>query len=301
MATLPQSGILIEHCKFAIVIEAMVCAEQHGALKMACGTFAKTLEDMQRTYPNDKLGSVVAFGHNLWKSIGCKGGPDLKNFEPMGVAPATQRDLLIHIQSLRHDINFTLAQHAIRAFGNAIKVQEETHAFRWVEERDLSGFIDGTENPKGAKVAKVALVSKEDDPDSECGSYVLVQKWEHNLVEWAMYPEQQQERMIGRTKKDSVELDDDKRNETSHVARVDLKENGQGLKILRHSLPYGTVSGKHGLFFIAYSGRLYNIERQLQSMFGQLEDGKTDDILKLSTPVSGGYYFAPSISKLASI
>ncbi|PHM54928.1 formate acetyltransferase [Xenorhabdus hominickii] len=170
--------------------------------------------------------------------------------------------MFIQIQSLHHDINFSLAQAALFAFDGVIQVEEEIHGFRWIEERDLSGFIDGTENPKGSECAEVALISEGHDQD---GSYVLVQRYEHNLNKWQRFSDEEQEKMIGRTKKESIELEEHVRNKISHVSRVVIEENGEELAILRRSLPYGTASGKHGLFFIAYCACLHNIEQQLVS------------------------------------
>jgi len=132
------------------------------------------------------------------------------------------------------------------------------------------------------------------------GSYVFVQRWEHNLKQLNRMSVPDQEMMIGRTKEANEEIDGDARPITSHLSRVDLKENGKGLKIVRQSLPYGTASGKHGLYFCAYCARLYNIEQQLLSMFGDT-DGKRDAMLRFTRPVTGGYYFAPSLDRLLAL
>ena len=132
------------------------------------------------------------------------------------------------------------------------------------------------------------------------GSYVFVQRWEHNLKQLNRMSVPDQEMMIGRTKEANEEIDGDDRPETSHLTRVDLKEDGKGLKIVRQSLPYGTASGTHGLYFCAYCARLHNIEQQLLSMFGDT-DGKRDAMLRFTKPVPGGYYFAPSLDKLVAL
>ncbi|WP_425338767.1 Dyp-type peroxidase [Enterobacter roggenkampii] len=150
-------------------------------------------------------------------------------------------------------------------------MQEEVHGFRWVEERDLSGFVDGTENPAGEETRREVAVIK--DGVDAGGSYVFVQRWEHNLKQLNRMSVHDQEMMIGRTKEANEEIDGDDRPVTSHLTRVDLKEDGKGLKIVRQSLPYGTASGTHGLYFCAYCARLHNIEQQLLSMFGDT-DGK---------------------------
>jgi putative iron-dependent peroxidase len=256
---------------------------------------------MQKKFPTEHLGAVVAFGNDVWRDLsGNQGADELKSFEPLGkgLAPATQRDMLLHIQSLRHDVNFALAQAALKAFGSSVVVEEEIHGFRALEERDLSGFVDGTENPKAEARAQVAIIP-EGSVDAG-GSYVMVQRWKHNLVQWERFSVQQQEEVIGRTKETDEELDSDTRPDTSHVSRVDLKEDGKGLKILRQSLPYGTASGEHGLYFISYCARLWNIEKQLLSMFGDL-DGKRDAMLRFTRPVTGSYYFAPSLTRLLAL
>ncbi|WP_313669424.1 Dyp-type peroxidase [Atlantibacter sp.] len=295
-----QSGILPEHCRAAIWIEAKV-TENLDAVRAGCKAFTSKLAELQTAFPDAHLGAVIAFGHDVWRDLsGGVGGEELKNFAPLGkgLAPATQHDLLIHILSLRHDVNFSVAQAAIAAFGDAINVVEETHGFRWVEDRDLSGFVDGTENPAGDEVRRsVAVIN---DGVDAGGSYVLVQRWEHNLKQLNRMSVPDQEMMIGRTKQDNQEIDGDERPVTSHLTRVDLKENGKGLKIVRQSLPYGTASGTHGLYFCAYCATLHNIEQQLLSMFGDL-DGKRDAMLRFTKPVTGGYYFAPSLERINSL
>ena len=264
-----QSGILPEHCRAAIWIEANVKGEV-DALRAASKTFADKLATFEAKFPDAHLGAVVAFGNNTWRAL----------------------------SSLRHDVNFSVAQAAMEAFGDCIEVKEEIHGFRWVEERDLSGFVDGTENPAGEETRREVAVIK--DGVDAGGSYVFVQRWEHNLKQLNRMSVHDQEMMIGRTKEANEEIDGDERPETSHLTRVDLKEDGKGLKIVRQSLPYGTASGTHGLYFCAYCARLHNIEQQLLSMFGDT-DGKRDAMLRFTKPVTGGYYFAPSLDKLMAL
>lgn len=294
-----QSGILLEHRRFAIYLEARVQGDI-AAIVSGSKQFLQKLTELQQTFPDAGLGAVIAFGHTLWRDLsGGQGAAQLKEFLPLGkgIAPATQRDLLIHIQSLRHDVNFSLAQAALSSFGAAITVEEETHGFRWVEDRDLSGFVDGTENPQGEKRQQVAIIA---DGEDAGGSYVFTQRWQHNLKQWQRLDVSKQEQVMGRTKVSNEELDSETRPVTSHVSRVDLKEHGQGLKILRQSLPYGTASGTNGLFFIAYCATLHNIEQQLLSMFGET-DGKYDAMLRFTKPVTGSYFFAPSVERLMAL
>ncbi|MBE2893661.1 Dyp-type peroxidase [Spirabiliibacterium falconis] len=293
-----QSGILLEHCRAGIFLEAKVL--DLPVIKQQCTAFLAQLTQLQHQYPDAGLGAVLAFSDGIWKQIGQAGSAaELKPFTTLGKgnlsAPATQRDMLIHIQALRQDVCFSAGLMAMAVFGTALEVQEETHGFRWIEERDLTGFIDGTENPQGEDRPTVAVIAEGQDAG---GSYLFVQRYEHQLDKWHKLSDSKQENVIGRTKPDSVELDNVP--ETSHVGRVDIKENGKGLKILRQSLPYGKVSGAHGLYFASYCARLHNIEQQLLSMFGE-RDGKTDRILGFTKAVSGGYYYAPSIEQLEAL
>lgn len=295
-----QSGILPEHCRAGLWLEGFFRADTAQAGPQI-RLFLDRQTELQQKYPDARLGSVIAFGDETWRKMNSSStsAPELKPFRALGkgMAPATQSDMLIHIQSQRQDVNFALGQIAMELFGPLLDIREETQGFRWVEDRDLSGFIDGTENPQGEKRHQVAIIANGEDAG---GSYVLTQRWIHNLTPWNKLPLEKQEAIIGRTKQTNEELPAESRPVTSHLSRVDLKEDGAGLKILRQSLPYGSVSGTHGLYFIAYCARLHNIEQQLLSMFGET-DGKYDGLLRFSKPVSGSYFYAPSLSQLTRL
>jgi len=295
-----QSGIIVDHCRFAIFMEASVQGD-FAELRQGCKQFCQSLTELQQKFPDAQLVSVLAFGYDLWRDLsGGQGASELKPFIPLGkgLAPATQRDILIHIQSQRHDVNFALAQAAMAAFGAVVTIDEETHGFRWIEDRDLTGFIDGTENPQNEERAAVALIPE--GHEDAGGSYVMVQRYEHNLRQWNRFSVPQQEKIFGRTKQDSVEIPAEQRQDTSHVSRVDIEKAGKPQKILRQSLPYGNASGTSGLYFIAYSASLEVIEHLLNSMYGEL-DKKYDQILRFSKPVTGSYFFAPSLDRLQSL
>lgn len=300
MAT-PQSAIIPDHCLAAICIEANILVPEK--IQSACTQALESLEKAQCQFPEQLLGLTIAFGKNFWDSLNHHDeAKELKNFYPLGggLAPATQYDLFFHIQSLSHDANFTLVMEVLSAFDGLIEVKSETHGFRRHEERGLDGFVDGTENPQGDDIARIGIIA-----DEQCdagGSYVLFQKYRHDLKKWNAHTLAEQEEAVARTKQDDIEFSKSERAARSHIARVNLKENGVGLKIVRRSLPYGQASGEHGLMFIAYAARLHNIEAQLKSMFGDTEDGLTDLLLeRLSSAVSGAYYFAPSIERLRNL
>ncbi|QEY26089.1 Dyp-type peroxidase [Neisseria zalophi] len=298
----PQTAIEPDSIKAAIFIEADIRNGQTDQIQTACRESLDALEKLQQKYPDALLGLTIAFGSSFWKSLNHpEEGSEIKPFKPLGngLAPATQHDLMFHIQSLRPDVNFSLGMAVLAAFGDSIQVHDETHGFRWVEDRGLDGFVDGTENPKGDDILAVATIAQ-DKPDAG-GSYVLLQKYRHDLNKWSKVSLADQEAAVGRSKEDNEEFSKEVRLPDSHLGRVNIKENGVGLDIVRRSLPYGTVSGEHGLMFIAYCGTLYNIETQLLSMFGE-RDGKTDLLLKhLSSAVSGAYYYAPSVERLQNL
>lgn len=298
----PQSAIIPDHCLASLCIEAEIIHPEK--IQTACNMALEALIQQQRLFSDDQLGMTIAFGARFWHSLGhTTEATELKDFRPLGngLAPSTQCDLMIHIQSMRHDANFTLALQIVAAFGDAIKVKSETHGFRRNEERGLDGFIDGTENPQSEEdIARVGIINN-DAPDAG-GSYVLLQKYRHDLHKWNSYPISKQEESIGRSKAENIEFEGEQLHPNAHIARVNLKENGVGLKIVRRSMPYGQATGEHGLMFIAYCARLHNIEAQLLSMFGETADGQIDLLLeRISTAVSGAYYFAPSIERLRAL
>lgn len=299
----PQSAILPDHCKAGIFIEADLVPTQETSIKQAAAKALDTLAELQNQYPDAALGLTIAFGSTLWQSFNHHNeGGEIKPFRSLGngLAPATQHDVMFHIQSLRPDVNFSLSMALLEIFNGSIKVASETHGFRWIEERGLEGFVDGTENPQGnEEITRVGTISSE-KPDGG-GSYVLLQKYRHDLKKWNALDLSVQEHSVGRSKVENEEFEGEKLNPRAHIARTNLKENGVGLKIVRRSLPYGTASGEHGLMFIAYCGRLHNIEAQLLSMFGET-DGKTDLLLEhVTAAVSGAYYYAPSVERLRNL
>lgn len=298
----PQTAIIPDHCKAGIFIEANIHFDQFDVIKTACKHSLDALQKLQSQFNHSSLGLSIAFGSQAWHFLGHKDeGCEIKPFQALGngLAPTTQHDLLIHIQSMQQDLCFALATQILTAFGNSIEIKTEIHGFRLLEERGTDGFVDGTENPQDDDIKRVAIIP-DDKPDAG-GSYVLLQRYQHDLKKWNSLPLEKQEASVARTKEENEELSKSARLPQSHLGRVDLKENGVGLKIVRRSLPYGTISGENGLMFIAYCNNLHNIEVQLLSMFGD-RDGQTDLLLKhLSTAKSGAYYYAPSITRLQTL
>ena len=298
----PQTAIISDHAKSGVFIEADIRIGQIDAVKTACRDSVAHLQVLQAKFAQADLGLTIAFGSEAWRIFGhADEGREIKPFTPLGngLAPATQQDVLIHIQSLQQDAALALAQDVLETFGDSLTIVTEEHGYRLYQERGLDGFVDGTENPQDQAIYEAGIIPK-DQPDAG-GSYVLLQKYRHDLKRWSKVDVPHQESCIGRSKETDEELDKSVRLADSHLGRVDLKENGVGLKIVRRSLPYGKITGEHGLMFLAYCHTLHNIEAQLLSMFGET-DGKVDLLLKhISTAVSGAYYFAPSVERLQNL
>ena len=250
-----------------------------------------------------KLVSTISFGPEMWDAISPGQRPaKLRPFAPVSAngrsAPATGGDLLLHAVAGHPDLTLELARRFRAPLGDAVEVMEEVHGFRYLDSRDLTGFIDGTENPKGKRRAAVALIGSEDKAFAG-GSYVYTQRYVHDLARWIRIPEREQERIVGRRKRDSKQLSD-KAKPTAHIARTVIEENGEELQIVRHSFPHGTVS-EAGLFFICYTRDLRIPELMLARMIGTTEDGLHDRLMEFSRAVSGANFFAPSLQTLRAL
>ena len=210
-------------------------------------------------------------------------------------APATPGDLFFHLRAHRHDLCFELAHHLVRRLGDAVSVVDEVHGFRNFDERDLLGFVDGTENPEGTAARTAALIGDE-DPAFAGGSYVVVQKYVHNLTAWDALPVEEQERAIGRSKLSDIEMPDDVKPTNSHVALNTVTDaDGNERQIVRHNMPFGVVgTGEFGTYFIGYAAAPDVIEQMLTNMFVGNPPGNHDRILDFSTAVTGNLFFVPT-------
>jgi len=302
----PQDGILPEPSESALFLVASVRDRARDGRAVA-RTLARTPElalELARSAPKGRLRSVVGLGTELWDAVSPERRPrGLRPFAEVEAggrrAPATGGDLLLHASARRADLCFELAQQLRRALGDAVAVREEVHGFRYLDLRDLTGFIDGTENPKGRERVAVALIGRE-DPAFAGGSFAYTQRYVHELAKWNGLSVQEQEGIVGRRKRDSKELSDRAKPPTAHIARTVIEENGEELEIVRHSFPYGTTS-EHGLFFIAYTNDLSRPEKMLRRMVGVSGDGLHDRLLEFTHAVSGATFFAPSLRVLRSL
>jgi porphyrinogen peroxidase len=251
-----------------------------------------------------RLLCTLGIGSELWDRLSPTSRPaGLRPFRAVKangrVAPATGGDLFLQITSGRHDLNLDLAMGLVRRLQPLATVTEEIHGFRYRDSRDLTGFIDGTENPKGKARAAAALIGEEDRPFAG-GSYVAVQRYVHDLERWRKLDDREQEQIIGRTKQGSVELPKKKKPQTAHISRVVIERDGAELQILRQSYPWGTVR-EAGLYFAAYTKSLDVFDSMLARMMGTTGDGLHDRLMEFSRAVTGATFFVPSIETLSSL
>jgi porphyrinogen peroxidase len=214
-------------------------------------------------------------------------------------APATAGDLFFHLRAHRLDLCFELAQRLTSRLTGLTHVVDEVHGFRSFDERDLLGFVDGTENPEGV-AANAAVRIGDEDPQFADGSYLLVQKYLHDLLAWDALPVEEQERTIGRTKLSDLELPDELKPANSHVALNTIVDvNGQQQQIMRFNMPFGKVgASEFGTFFIGYARTTEVIEQMLRNMFIGKPPGNYDRILDFSTAVTGNLFFVPTVEFL---
>ncbi len=301
----PQSAIIAADGPHGLFLVLHLKPGAEAAAKLAAATVPTLLDEIGATDPQARLTGSISFGSALWERIATARPRLLKPFGELDSdrlhAPATGGDLLLHLHSARADLNYQLASRFIAPLRPHIARAEETHAFRYLDSRDLTGFIDGTENPQEADERSGAALIGEEDAAFAGGSYVIAQRFVHHLERWNGMPQQEQEGIIGRSKPDSVELDDAVKPPTAHIARVVIEEEGEELEIVRHSMPYGHACGESGLFFLAYSRDLTIYDKMLQRMFGLSGDGLHDRLMEFTEPVSGAYFFAPSLEQLAAL
>ncbi len=249
---------------------------------------------------NGGLTCVVGLGSELWDRLFGNPRPaGLHVFRPLAgskhTAVSTPGDLLFHIRAHRFDLCFELAQRVLDRLIGRARVVDEVHGFKSFDERDLLGFVDGTENPVGLG-AFAAVVIDGEDPEFASGSYVVVQKYVHNLDSWDVLPVEEQERVIGRTKLNDIEMPDDVKPTNSHVAlNTVIDENGEQRQIMRFNMPFGRVGAREfGTYYIAYANHPDVIEEMLTNMFIGKPPGNTDRVLDFSTALTGTLFYAPS-------
>jgi putative iron-dependent peroxidase len=252
------------------------------------------------------LSCVMGFGSDAWDQLFGQPRPaELHPFREIcaGVrhAVSTPGDLFFHIRAKPMDLCFELATQIMARIGTAVTTVDEVQGFRYFDDRDLLGFVDGTENPRGAEAVNAVLIGDE-DPAFTGGSYVIVQKYVHNLDAWNQLPTEAQERIIGRKKLSDVELDDSVKPTSAHSALTTIVENGEEKKILRDNMPFGRPGhAEFGTYFIGYSRSPRTTEQMLENMFVGRPPGNYDRLLDFSQALTGSLFFVPSATFLDSV
>jgi porphyrinogen peroxidase len=271
-----------------------------------CGDLAGLVRAVGFRGTEDYLTCVTGLSAGAWdRLVGDPRPAGLHPFQEILAGPrravATPGDLLFHIRAARMDLCFELATQIMARLTGAVTVADEVHGFRYFEHRDLLGFVDGTENPAG-RLAFDSVIIGDEDPAFAGGSYVIVQKYLHDMDAWNALPTEQQENVIGRTKLADIELDDAVKPAYAHNALTTIVQDGREVKIVRDNMPFGNVgTGEYGTYFIGYSRSPAVTELMLRNMFIGQPEGNYDRLLDVSRAVTGGLFFVPSAALLESL
>ncbi|TJV38831.1 MAG: Dyp-type peroxidase [Mesorhizobium sp.] len=299
-APLSQSAIFL----------VVTVADEPPALARICSALGD-LDDLVKNVGFRDLGGrlscIAGIGRALWDRLSAGRRPlELKPFAPIKgavhSAPSTPGDLLFHIRAERSDMCFEFERILLDRLGPDVTVVDEVTGFRYFDARDLLGFVDGTANPTGLDLPASALIGDE-DADFTGGSYVVVQKYLHDLQAWARIPTPEQEAIIGRTKIDNIEIDDDDAPRKSHKSLATIEDaDGNEYDILRDNMPFGRPGqNEFGTYFIGYSRYLWVTEKMLQRMYVGDPPGAYDRLLDVSTPHTGTTFFAPTRPMLQAL
>ena len=304
MATPQPQAVLEAPSEAAMFLVLTVAAGADEGVRDALADVSGLIRSVGFRAPDGGLTCVVGLGRGLWDRLFGEPRPaGLHAFRPVAgskhTAVTTPGDLLLHLRAHRMDLCFELAQHLVARLDGYASVVDEVHGFKSFDERDLLGFVDGTENPSGPPAVGAVIVAG-DDPAFAGGSYVIVQKYVHDLVAWDALPVEEQERVIGRSKLSDIEMPDDVKPSNSHVAlNTIVDDDGDQRQVVRFNMPFGHVgAGEFGTYFIAYARDPGVIEEMLENMFVGRPPGNYDRILDFSTALTGNLFFIPTIDFL---
>ncbi len=280
--------------------------ENRAAVLSLCADLSGLLRAVGFRNVDDALSCIMGIGSAAWDRLfGPPRPAELHPFREFRSGPrhavSTPGDLIFHIRAKRMDLCFELAMQIMARLGGAVTTADEVQGFRYFDERDLLGFVDGTENPTGKLAADSVFIGGE-DPAFAGGSYVIVQKYLHNLDAWNKISTEAQENIIGRRKVSDIELDDSEKPTSAHSALTVIEENGREVKILRDNMPFGRPGyGEFGTYFIGYSRTPRITEQMIENMFIGRPPGNYDRILDFSTAVTGSLFFVPTATFLDDV
>ena len=300
--TLPAQAqnVLAPPAKAAIFLVVRVRSGAEDDVRGLLGDVAGLTRAVGFRDPEGELSCVVGIGAELWDRL--YDHPCPAGLHPFPVfagaahtAVSTPGDLLFHLRARRLDLCFELASQLMNRLAGRADVVDEVHGFRFFDERDLLGFVDGTENPRGAAAAAAVFIGDE-DPTFAGGSYVVVQKYLHDLDAWNGLPIEEQERAIGRHKLTDIEFPDAAKPSNSHLTLNTLVDSdGTQRQIVRDNMPFGAIGAREfGTYYIGYAATPDVIEQMLHNMFIGNPPGNHDRILDFSTAVTGGLFFVPT-------
>jgi len=289
-----------------LVVTVNAGNDNTATVQSLCADLAALLRAIGFREPAQNLSCIMGFSSAAWDRLFGEPRPaELHPFREFRSGPrhavATPGDILFHIRAERMDLCFELATQIMNRLGSAVAPVDEVHGFRYFDSRDLLGFVDGTENPTGQKAVDAVLIGDEDRAFAG-GSYVIIQKYLHDMAGWNALSTEMQERIIGRTKLSDIELDEGVKPSWAHSALTVIEENGQEIKIVRANMPFGVVGqGEFGTYFIGYSRSPSTIEQMLENMFIGRPPGNYDRILDFSRAVTGNLFFVPTATFLEDV
>jgi putative iron-dependent peroxidase len=280
--------------------------DSRAIVRAFCGDLSGIFRSVEYRNIEAGLSCIMGIGSDAWDRLFGQPRPaELHPFREMRAgarhAVSTPGDLLFHIRARHMDLCFELATQIMARIGDAVSPVDEVHGFKNFDDRDLVGFVDGTENPRGEEVADSALVGAEDAAFA-AGSYVMVQKYLHDMSAWNALPTEAQEKIIGRKKVSDIELEESVKPSCSHSSLTTIEEKGKEMKILRDNMPFGSAAqGEFGTYFIGYCRTPRTLEQMLENMFVGRPPGNYDRLLDYSRAVTGNLFFAPSANFLESM
>jgi putative iron-dependent peroxidase len=289
-----------------LIVAVKPGADHRAAVRSFCGELPALFRAVEFRDLEAGLSCVMGIGSEAWDRLFGEPRPaELHPFREVRAGPrhaaSTPGDLMFHIRAKRMDLCFEIATQIMARLGDAVSVMDEVHGFRYFDDRDLLGFVDGTENPRGEAVIEAALIGEEDAAFAG-GSYVIVQKYLHDMDGWNALPTEAQERIIGRTKLSDIELDDSVKPSCAHNALTTITQGGKEFQILRDNMPFGRVGeGEFGTYFIGYCRTPRTIEQMIENMFVGRPPGNYDRLLDFSRAVTGTLFFVPSATFLESV
>jgi putative iron-dependent peroxidase len=304
---LPQAvTAALSHAAIFLVVTVKPGDANAESVRSLCADLAGIVRAVGFRYPEEMLNCVAAIGSDMWdRAFGSPRPAGLHPFREIVSGPrhavSTPGDLLFHIRARQMDLCFELASQIMAQLGEAAATADEVHGFRYFDQRDLLGFVDGTENPEGAEAVEATLIGDE-DPKFAGGSYVIVQKYMHDLAAWNATPTETQEKIIGRHKLSDIETPDDAKAPYAHNVLTSIEEGGREIKILRDNMPFGNAAqGEYGTYFIGYARSPATIEKMLHNMFVGNPPGNYDRLLDFSKAVTGSLFFVPSATFLENL